>query len=125
MAMSKEERVEYNKQWRMMHPEKSVEYYENRKERGQTGYDPEYYAANIEEFKQRQYKSNEKHKEKRTAYLKEYYQKNKEKMILQQKIRNWNKDIEELEQKIIDYPAETNFYKAEIIRIKKQIKENE
>jgi len=87
-------RAAYNKEWRKNNPGKTKEYYLNKKKKGLTGYDPDYYAANVEEFKERQYKSNEKHKEKRKAYLKEYYQKNREKMLNYMKDYNEQKKIE-------------------------------
>lgn len=83
--MNKKTRYEYYKKWRNDNPGKTHEYYMNRKEKGETGYDAEYYAANKEDFKQRQYKSNEKNKEKRKAYSKAYYLKNREKMLAQAK----------------------------------------
>jgi len=113
--MTKKQRYEYNKQWLLFNPGKKKEYYENRKKAGLTDYDPEYYAENKEMFRDTQYRSNEKHKEKRKAYLQEYYQKNKEYMKVQQKQYNDQKRIEEAEKKLQE-SSETmeNFYKSEL-----------
>lgn len=83
MAQTKEEISEKQRVWRENNPEKVALYAQNKKEKGGDKYNPDYYAKNKEAFKERQYKSNEKHIEKRKAYLKAYYEENKEKLKAQ------------------------------------------
>ena len=96
--MTSEEKRDYNQNWRDNNRDKMKQYYLNQKEKahekGETLYNAEYYAKNVEEIKQRQYKSNDKHKEKRKAYHKEYYAKNKEKLLAYMKEYNEQKKIE-------------------------------
>lgn len=118
--MNKEQRREYNKKWKAANPEKIKAYRATQKAKGNCNYNAKYYAANKEAFRDRQYKSNEKNKEKHDAYMKAYYAKNKAKINAASKAYYMKKKIEELEQKIIDYPSLTNQIQAEIKRIRKE-----
>jgi len=109
---TKEESRKQNKEWRDANPDKMEQYMQTQKEAGNKGYNKEYYAANVEAFKQRQYKSNAKHKEKRQAYYKAYYIKNKEKLLKYQKdLRESKEAAHVLKNGIEKYDPKTKTFK--------------
>ena len=121
--MNKEEKLkEYKRNWDLANKDKLQQYSLTQKEKGNKDYKAEYYAANKEMFKEIQYKSNKKHKEKRKQYLKDYYLKNKEKMYEQARIYYLKKKIEGLEEIIDEYPCRLNYHIRDIVYMLEKIK---